>query len=33
MMGKIVIEVGKLCGGLMGTAFFKEEGSTWTLDD
>lgn len=33
MMGKIVIEVGKLCGGLMAAAFFKEEGSTWTLGD
>ena len=33
MMGKIVKEVGKLCGGLMVTAFFKEEVSTWTLGD
>lgn len=28
---KIVKEVGKLYGGLMAIAFFKEDGSTWTL--
>lgn len=34
MTGKIVKEIGKVCEGLMATAFFKEEGSsTWTLGD